>query len=76
MRLLEVYDDDIKSQFREDIQLVVNECGSDMAELTDQLLSLHDFALGNGLRESEWTELVNEIDPEICNFITFAKMAA
>ena len=66
--------EDIRSQFREDIRMVVNCCGSNMEDLTDQLLSLHDFALGNGISEGVWVELVTEIDPDICKLISFSRV--
>lgn len=66
-------DEDIKGQFREDIRMIICECGKNKEELVDQLLSLHDFALGNGLSQKEWMELVNEVNPKLCSFINFTR---
>lgn len=79
----EVFIDSLKGKLRDDIQMLIYECQHkgekrflDVPSLNSKLISLHSFAISDGLSEDDWLELVFELCPDIYNQLDFGPIAA
>lgn len=78
----EMYIESLRSQYRDDIEMIITECQHfgktylDVERLNVKLKSLHGFATIDGLSEDEWLELIYELSPEIYDSLDFGIIAA
>lgn len=78
----EIYLRNLKSQFRDDIKMVLNQCEDkkrstfDYHLLTDKLSSLQTYAVGSGISENEWMEMLYDLAPVVYDRLYCTKMAA
>lgn len=78
----EAFYETLVDQYRDDVRNIINECLSlgksylDVDALNAKLMTLHDFAVYEGLSEDDWLDLVYEVAPEIYNKLDFGNIAA
>lgn len=78
----EAFYESLVDQYRDDVRMIISECQSlgksylDVDALNKKLLTLHDFAMYEGLTEDDWLDLVYEVAPEIYSKLDFGNIAA
>ncbi len=78
----EMFLENLRSQYRNDIEMIIKECQHfgrtylDVEALNLKLKDLHGFASMNGLSENEWLDLIYELSPEIYDSLDFGVIAA
>lgn len=78
----ETFKESLRGQFKDDIQMIIQECHSgyntylDVPKLNKKLGALHSFAVNGGLDENDWLDLVFELCPEIYDELDFGPIAA
>ena len=78
----EIYLYNLKSQFKDDIKMILIECHDkltarlDMDFLLEKLNHLQSYACSNGISEYEWFEIVNEMCPAAYDVLYCPKMVA
>lgn len=78
----ETYLENLRSQFRDDIKMIIQECQEewktylDVDKLNSRLSALHSSSLVHGLSEDDWMDLMFEITPEIYDQLDFGVIAA
>ncbi|MEX0798491.1 MAG: hypothetical protein WEB87_06250 [Bacteriovoracaceae bacterium] len=77
----ETFLDDLRSEYRDDVEMIIVECQSlgkaylDVEKLNKKLRVLKgDFA--GGLSEEDWLELIYELAPEVYDSLDFGIIAA
>lgn len=67
----ELFIESLKSQFKDDIQMIVTECQYiykgylDIDRLNLRLGELHKFAIAGGLTEDDWLNVLYAVCPEV-----------
>lgn len=78
----ETFLENLRSQYKDDIEMIITECQHhgktyvDVDKLNLKLKSLHGFAFIDGLSEEDWLEIIYEVSPEIYDCLDFGIIAA
>ncbi len=78
----EKFKESLKGQFKESVQMAIQECYSDYQNTLDiellheKLSSLQRFALRDGFKPHEWSDLISNLCPESYTEYTGLEIAA